>query len=105
MRDRQLTGPWAGFSFRGDKLVSPEGHEFGPDDLGYLALTVGIAQEWRAMMQEDREQRPFRFDAKIVHFRDGVRRRYAQKRVCGVDGSGPGPGLRENVQKALRGGV
>lgn len=103
MRDRQLTGHWAGFSFRNGKLITPEGREFGPDDLRYLALTVGLAQEWRRMMQDDREDRPFRFEAKIVHFRDGVRRRYARKRVCMVDGSGPGPGLAANVKKALKG--
>lgn len=103
MRDRQLTGPWAGFAFRRGKLVSPEGHEFGPDDLGYLALTVGIAQEWRRMMRDDREARPlFKRAGTIVHFRDGVRQRYTKKRVCMVDGAGPGPGLRANVLRALK---
>lgn len=103
MRDRALTGPWAGFSFRAGKLVSPEGHEFEAEDLAYLALTVGIAQEWRRMMQDDRENRPtWRRSGTIVYFRDGVRQRYHRKRVCMVDGSGPGPGLRANVLRALR---
>ncbi|MCM5622557.1 phage protein, partial [Xanthomonas hortorum pv. pelargonii] len=28
MRDRQLTGPWAGFSFVRGELVTPEGKAF-----------------------------------------------------------------------------
>lgn len=103
MRDRHLTGPWAGFSFRRGKLVTPEGREFEAEDLAYLALTVGIAHEWRRMMQEHRDGQPCRFEAKVVPFRDGVRRRYERKRVCMVDGSGPGPGLRANVLRALKG--
>ncbi|UNK44011.1 phage protein [Luteimonas sp. S4-F44] len=99
MRDRALTGPWAGFAFRCGKLVTPEGREFEPEDLAYLALTVGIAQEWRRMMQEHREDRGYRLDGTVVHFRDAVRRRYA-RRVCMVDDSGPGPGLRANVLRA-----
>lgn len=103
MRDRQLTGPWAGFSFRRGKLVSPEGHEFGPEDLAWLSLTVGIAQEWRRMMDEHRGARPLvQTHGKVVAFRHGVRRRY-EKRVCVVDGSGPGPGLAANVRRALKG--
>lgn len=103
MRDRQLTGLWAGFSFKGGKLVSPEGHTYEPEDLAYLALTCGIAQEWRRMMQDDREEQPYRRGGKVVFFRDEVRRIYRRKRVSGVDGSGPGPGLRRNVLRALRG--
>lgn len=103
MRDRQLTGPWAGFSFKADRLVTPEGHELEPQDLAWLGLTAGIAQEWRLMMQDHRDERPLsRRDGTIVHFRDGVRRRYEEKRDCGVDGSGPAPGLRENVRRALK---
>ncbi len=102
MRDRELTGLWAGFSFRRGKLVTPEGREFEAEDLAYLALTVGLAQEWRRMMKDDREQRE-RITGKVVFFRDEVRRRYHRKRSSGVDGSGPGPGLRRNVLKALKG--
>ena len=50
MRDRKLTGPWAGFSFKGGRLVSPEGREYLPEDLAWLSLTVAQAQEWRRMM-------------------------------------------------------
>lgn len=48
-------------------------------------------------------RRPYRRAGKVVFFRDEVRRLYRQKRVCGVDGAGPGPGLRRNVIRALRG--
>jgi len=50
MRDRQLTGPWAGFAFKGDRLVTPEGRELEPQDLTWLSLTAAQAQEWRRMM-------------------------------------------------------
>ncbi|WP_080356746.1 DUF3653 domain-containing protein [Stenotrophomonas maltophilia] len=54
MRDRKLTGPWAGFSFKGDRLVTPEGRELLPEDLAWLALTAAQAQEWRRMMENRR---------------------------------------------------
>lgn len=38
MRDRNLTGPWAGFSFKGGRLVTPEGRELEPQDLAWLSL-------------------------------------------------------------------
>ncbi len=50
MRDRKLTGPWAGFSFKGGRLVTPEGRELEPQDLAWLSLTAAQAQEWRRMM-------------------------------------------------------
>ncbi|OUL17093.1 hypothetical protein B0X78_01905 [bacterium AM6] len=50
MRDRNLTGPWAGFSFKGGRLVTPEGRELYPEDLAWLSLTAAQAQEWRRMM-------------------------------------------------------
>ncbi len=50
MRDRNLTGPWAGFSFKGGRLVTPEGRELYPEDLARLSLTAAQAQEWRRMM-------------------------------------------------------
>lgn len=52
MRDRKLTGPWAGFSFKGGRLVTPEGRELEPQDLAWLSLTAAQAQEWRRMMGE-----------------------------------------------------
>ena len=104
MRDRKLTGPWAGFSFKGGRLVTPEGHELEPGDLAWLSLTAVIAREWRVMMDEHDAGIPLRRQAgNVVHFRDGVRGRYQRKRVCMVDGSGPGPGLRVAVDKALKG--
>lgn len=58
MRDRKLTGPWAGFSFKGGRLVSPEGREYLPEDLAWLSLTVAQAQEWRRMMDGARSSLP-----------------------------------------------
>ncbi|MDH6329497.1 hypothetical protein M2299_000297 [Stenotrophomonas sp. 1278] len=52
VRDRNLTGPWAGFSFKGGRLVTPEGRELYPEDLAWLSLTAAQAQEWRRMMGE-----------------------------------------------------
>lgn len=52
MRDRNLTGPWAGFSFKGGRLVTPEGRELYPEDLAWLSLTAAQAQEWRRMMDQ-----------------------------------------------------
>lgn len=46
-----LTGPWAGFSFLGDRLITPEGRELLPEDLAWLSLTACQAQEWRRMME------------------------------------------------------
>lgn len=54
MRDRNLTGPWAGFAFKGGRLVTPEGRELLPEDLAWLSLTAAIAQEWRSMMADRR---------------------------------------------------
>lgn len=65
MRDRKLTGPWAGFSFKGGRLVTPEGRELLPEDLAWLALTAAQAQEWRRMMENRRSpgkpRKPFAF--------------------------------------------
>lgn len=47
-----LTGPWAGFSFLGDRLITPEGRELLPEDLAWLSLTACQAQEWRRMMEQ-----------------------------------------------------
>ncbi|WP_217539232.1 DUF3653 domain-containing protein [Stenotrophomonas sp. GbtcB23] len=107
MRDRTLTGPWAGFSFKGGRLVTPEGRELLPEDLAWLSLTAAIAQEWRAMMDDtrrgyepkDRHGKPcgssrskgVRMATRtksVVNLRDYVRRSY-EKRSSVVD---PGPG-------------
>nr|WP_164082380.1 DUF3653 domain-containing protein [Stenotrophomonas pavanii] len=50
----ELTGPWAGFSFLGDRLITPEGRELLPEDLAWLSLTACQAQEWRRMMEAAR---------------------------------------------------
>lgn len=52
MKDRKLTGPWAGFSFEAGFLVTPEGRRFDPTDLRWLSLTCNLAREWRLMMEE-----------------------------------------------------
>ncbi|HEL4813101.1 TPA: hypothetical protein UN285_004333 [Stenotrophomonas maltophilia] len=49
-----LTGPWVGFSFLGDRLITPEGRELLPEDLAWLSLTACQAQEWRRMMEAAR---------------------------------------------------
>lgn len=49
-----LTGPSAGFSFLGDRLITPEGRELLPEDLAWLSLTACQAQEWRRMMEAAR---------------------------------------------------
>lgn len=61
VRDRKLTGPWAGFSFKGGRLVTPEGRELEPQDLAWLSLLAAQAQEWRRMMEIARggQKRPF----------------------------------------------
>lgn len=40
-----LTGPWAGFSFLGDRLTMLEGRELLHEDLAWLSLTACQAQE------------------------------------------------------------
>ncbi|HBC51685.1 MAG TPA: hypothetical protein DC051_11555 [Stenotrophomonas maltophilia] len=49
-----LTGPWAGFSFLGDRLIPPGARELLPEDLAWLSLTACQAQEWRRMMEAAR---------------------------------------------------
>jgi len=57
MRNRKLTGPWAGFAFKGGRLVTPEGRELLPEDLAWLSLTAALAQEYRRLLEADREAR------------------------------------------------
>lgn len=117
MRDRKLTGPWAGFSFKGGRLVTPEGRELLPEDLAWLSLTACIAQEWRAMMDDtrrgyepkDRHGKPCSSRrstgarmatrvATVVSLRDYVRRTYEQRLTVGDPG--PSAGGAQAVQAA-----
>ncbi|WP_102944385.1 DUF3653 domain-containing protein [Stenotrophomonas sp. VV52] len=110
MRDRKLTGPWAGFSFKGGRLVTPEGRELLPEDLAWLSLTAAIAQEWRSMMEDtrrgyapkDRHGKPCGSRvsvtpisagrrAAVVNLRDYVRRSYEQRSSVGDPGPGAAP--------------
>ncbi|WP_235641848.1 DUF3653 domain-containing protein [Stenotrophomonas maltophilia] len=61
VRNRNLTGPWAGFSFKAGRLVTPEGRELEPQDLAWLSLLAAQAQEWRRMMEiaQGGQKRPF----------------------------------------------
>lgn len=54
MRDRKLTGPWAGFAFKGGRLVTPEGRELLPEDLAWLGLTAALAQEYRRLLDQEK---------------------------------------------------
>ncbi|WP_295521696.1 DUF3653 domain-containing protein [uncultured Stenotrophomonas sp.] len=54
----ELTGPWAGFAFLGNRLITPEGRELLPEDLAWLSLTACQAQEWRRMMDQLRRGDP-----------------------------------------------
>lgn len=54
----ELTGPWAGFAFLGNRLITPEGRELLLEDLAWLSLTTCQAQEWRQMMGEFRSVDP-----------------------------------------------
>lgn len=104
-----LTGPWAGFSFLGDRLITPEGRELLPEDLAWLSLTACQAQEWRRMMEAARSapdshcsirrnnraavawDRP----ATVVNLRDVVSRRKQRSAVAmaGPDAEPPTAGL------------
>nr|WP_219633218.1 DUF3653 domain-containing protein [Stenotrophomonas maltophilia] len=116
VRDRNLTGPWAGFSFKGGRLVTPEGRELEPQDLAWLSLLAAQAQEWRRLMEDassseirgrDRRKRLAYKAAEIVDLRDAVRRR-TEKRLprvmAGPDAEPPvavlqvpGPKRRQRV--------
>ncbi|WP_423172753.1 MULTISPECIES: DUF3653 domain-containing protein [unclassified Stenotrophomonas maltophilia group] len=116
VRDRNLTGPWAGFSFKAGRLVTPEGRELEPQDLAWLSLTAAQAQEWRRLMEDassseirarDR-RKPLAYKAaEIVDLRDAVRRRTEKrlpKVMAGPDAEPPvavlqvpGPKRRQRV--------
>lgn len=87
-----LTSAWAGFSFLGDRLITPEARELLPEDLAWLSLTACQAQEWRRMMKAARSVQStnrsrnasnrhanFRHHpATVVNLRDVVSRRKEQ---------------------------
>ncbi|WP_081279765.1 DUF3653 domain-containing protein [Stenotrophomonas maltophilia] len=91
-RDRNLTVPWAGFSFKGGRLVTPEGRELEPQDLAWLSLTAAQAQEWRRMMESGRAigepRKPLSFNAaSVVNLSDPL----AQRRKMRSPGPIAGP--------------
>lgn len=91
MRDRQLTGPWAGFAFKGDRLVTPEGRELRPEDLAWLSLLAARAQEWQRMMDAARTGRKLPAKpAEVVDLAEAIRDR--AKRSTGAM-AGPGAGM------------
>jgi hypothetical protein len=80
MRDRDLTGPWAGFSFRRGDLVTPENRVFSPQDLMCLSFTATLAREWKFMMDDaskapGRKKPPRVRAANVIYLRDEIHRR------------------------------
>ncbi len=57
MKNRKLTGQWAGFSFKSGRLVTPEGRELLPEDLAWISLTAQLAQEYRRLLDDERQRR------------------------------------------------
>ncbi|MGV7186106.1 DUF3653 domain-containing protein [Xanthomonas axonopodis] len=114
MRDRQLTGPWAGFSFVRGELVTPEGKAFTPTQLTWLALTSSMAREWSAMMDEAKlrtcspqyrrlyvPRPPHRSSAaNVIYLRDVIQRRH-EERLSVMDGAGSAD--RSTVVRRKRG--
>ncbi|MBF9139948.1 hypothetical protein CEE61_02300 [Stenotrophomonas maltophilia] len=116
MRDRNLTGPWAGFSFKAGRLVTPEGRELEPQDLAWLSLTAAQAQEWRRLMEDSaprkdlvqRRRKPLAYKgSEIVDLREVVRRRTEKRSSLAMAGPDaeppaavlpvPGPKRRQRV--------
>lgn len=112
MRDRNLTGPWAGFSFKSGRLVTPEGRELLPEDLAWLALTAAQAQEWRRMMESgraiDKPRKPLSFNAaSVVSLSDALAQRRKKRLSVAMAGPDaeppaavlpvPGPSRRQRV--------
>ncbi|WP_355584379.1 DUF3653 domain-containing protein [Xanthomonas cannabis] len=114
MRDRQLTGPWAGFSFVRGELVTPEGKAFTATQLTWLALTSSLAREWSAMMDEAKlkvckpqyrrlyvpKPRQRSTAANVIYLRDVIQRRH-EERSSVVDGAGSAD--RSTVVRRTRG--
>lgn len=112
MRDRNLTGPWAGFSFKAGRLVTPEGRELEPQDLAWLSLTAAQAQEWRRMMESGRAigkpRKPLCFNAaSVVNLSDALAQRRKKRSSVAMVGPDaeppaavlpvPGPKRRQRV--------
>lgn len=112
VRDRKLTGPWAGFSFKAGRLVTPEGRELEPQDLAWLSLTAAQAQEWRRMMESGRAigkpRKPLSFNAaSVVNLSDALahrRKKRSSVAMAGPDAEPPaavlpvpGPKRRQRV--------
>ncbi|WP_256200874.1 DUF3693 domain-containing protein [Stenotrophomonas maltophilia] len=112
VRDRKLTGPWAGFSFKGGRLVTPEGRELEPQDLAWLSLTAAQAQEWRRMMESGRAtgkpRKPLSFNAaSVVNLSDALAQRRKKRSSVAIAGPDaeppaavlpvPGPKRRQRV--------
>ncbi|HHB9431469.1 TPA: DUF3653 domain-containing protein [Stenotrophomonas maltophilia] len=112
MRDRNLTGPWAGFSFKAGRLVTPEGRELEPQDLAWLSLLAAQAQEWRRMMEScsttRKPRKPLSLNAASVVDLSDVLAQRRQKRstvaMAGPDAEPPaavlpvpGPKRRQRV--------
>ncbi|BBO51706.1 DUF3653 domain-containing protein [Stenotrophomonas maltophilia] len=76
-----LTGPWAGFSFLGDRLITREGRELLPEDLAWLSLTACQAQEWRRMMEAARSAPSIDSSRNVRNQEAGVRHRH-QRQTC-----------------------
>lgn len=56
MRGGKLLGSdWHGFIIRGDKLITPEGHEFRSSDLAWWSLLVRRAREYGNARRQLRE--------------------------------------------------
>lgn len=112
MRDRNLTGPWAGFSFKAGRLVTPEGRELEPQDLAWLSLTAAQAQEWRRMMENGRPigkpRKPLSVNAaSVVNLSDALAQRRKMRSSVAMAGPDaeppaavlpvPGPKRRQRV--------
>ncbi len=85
MRNRKLTGRWAGFEIRNDLIITPENRVLGPEDLRHMSLTFSIAREWKRMMDEIHPRRRGRPRAEsykaagVTYLRDILGRRRAEK--------------------------
>jgi len=65
MRNRKLTGHWAGFSFQGGALVTPEGRRLLPEHMAWIGLTAAMADEYRRLIDMEKRSsvRSLRVDA------------------------------------------
>ena len=72
MRKPNLPASWTGYSWNRGRLITPEGYDFGPEDLRWLSLTVAIKQEWVRSMETEklRSRRPV--DTKVVYLREAL---------------------------------